>query len=546
VDDLPPTAVGLLASRVEHFPQRVFASIARLGKLGTIDRWTYLEAGRRIAGLADWLTDYGLRKGDRIATYMDLGDPGIWLTLACAANGVIPVPLGPSYSIDALGQLATQCRAKAIFTMPELVGKVKTLGLPVLCIPRPDEIVPAGGITIGEKTPADPVARLKQLAAAAGPDDIYMFQPTSGSTGVPKMVMRRNITFPRAGKVLAAGLTTEDGANQAGLLAQAFTHGSGHYCIEVLMYLAAEICIPSAIDTDISLAEVEHLNPTYLYLAPRILKSLFAQHNAYKDAANVPFCGNRLQWITIGGAPSDESHLSELERRKVQVVEGYGATEISVIAVTVRGERRPGAVGRVLPDIVVRTGGEGEIEVKSAFGMAGYFEAEELSRNAFTEDGFYKTGDLGTIDAEGFLRLHGRSRDVFNSAEGSNIYPTRIETMLEGLPSVSQALLVGDGKPFITALLSVKDGPSKSTEPLSPKTHAELYARVRAEIATINPKLEAFERVRRFALFGGPFPESVYQHVGHSKIKRERKQTVALYRALVEELYAASSPYELA
>ena len=81
---------------------------------------------------------------------------------------------------------------------------------------------------------------------------------------------------------------------------------------------------------------------------------------------------------------------------------------------------------------------------------------------------------------------------------------------------------------------------------MTPQTHAKLYAAVHAEIATINPKLEAFERIRRFALFGSPFPESVYQHVGHSKVKRERKQTVATYRALIDELYATPSPYDLA
>src|SRR5439155_19769389 len=127
----------------------------------------------------------------------------------------------------------------------------------------------------------------------------------------------------------------------------------------------------------------------------------------------------------------------------------------SVIAVTVRGKRRPGIAGRVLDDITVRIADDGEVQVKSDYGMAGYLDADDLTRAAFTDDGFYLTGDLGTIDADGFLQLHGRSRDVFNSAEGSNIFPTRIEEMIEGLPTVRQVILVGDAKPFIVALICI-------------------------------------------------------------------------------------------
>ncbi|CAN5687463.1 N/A [soil metagenome] len=535
--DLPETVVALLAERVAAFPDRPFASI--YDRAGGVQRWSYLAAGARVAGIADWLTTYGLLKGDRLAVYLDDGDPGIWLYLACAANGVVPVPLGPSYSLGALDQLAKQCQVKAVVTTPGLVASVATLGLPVLCFADTP-----GAVTIGEAPTPDPIARLRDLAAAVTGDDIYMFQPTSGSTGIPKVVMRRHVTFPRAGCVIAAGLTP-DSPPQAGLLVQALTHGGGHYCLAVILYVGGEICIPSAIDTDVPLTEVEALAPTYLYLAPRILRSLFAQHaTKYGEAAAAtPFCGPRLQWITIGGAPSDEAQLSELERRCVQVVEGYGATEISVIAVTVRGQRRAHAVGRVLPDIDVRLSDDGEVEVKSEYGMAGYLDAPELTRAAFTYDGYYSTGDLGSLDAEGFLRIHGRSRDVFNSAEGSNIYPTRIEEMLEGLPSIGQAILVGDVKPFITALLHV-EGSEDSDEPLAPCDHAGLYATVRAEIETVNERLEAFERIRRFVLLPRPFPSEVYHPVGQSKIRRDRKASVARYLDLIDAMYAASSPYD--
>jgi long-chain acyl-CoA synthetase len=170
--------------------------------------------------------------------------------------------------------------------------------------------------------------------------------------------------------------------------------------------------------------------------------------------------------------------------------------------------------------------------------MVGYFEAPELTAAAFDADGYYHTGDLGEIDADRYLHLRGRKRDLFNSSEGTNIYPARIEEMIEGLPWVGQAFLVGDALPFITALIVPRDAPGGAGV-LDPEREAERYARARAGLAELNARLEGFERVRRFLLLAGPFDEAVYKTVGASKIRRDRKKLAERHAAEVARLYQA-------
>jgi len=170
--------------------------------------------------------------------------------------------------------------------------------------------------------------------------------------------------------------------------------------------------------------------------------------------------------------------------------------------------------------------------------MAGYFEDEALSAAAFDDEGYYHTGDLATIDDEGFLRILGRKRDVFNSAEGSNIYPARIEELLEGLPGVAQAILIGDARAFISALVVVRDPPAGNELLLAPEQHAAIYDAIGRQIAGVNARLEGFERVRRIAIFSGPFDGALYRAVGQGKIARDRPKVLAQHAELIAALYA--------
>src|SRR5688500_18118831 len=121
------TSVGLLADRARRYPDRPFVAAMRRG--GAIERYTYREGVARVVGVADWLRAFGLGKGDPVVAYLDIGDPGLWFYLGCAALGVIPVPIGPAFSADAVAALAKQARAKAVFTLPEFAGRLGAVGV---------------------------------------------------------------------------------------------------------------------------------------------------------------------------------------------------------------------------------------------------------------------------------------------------------------------------------------------------------------------------------------------------------------------------------
>lgn len=508
--------IGLFADRVSRYSNRVFI------RRHNGEVFTYEQAARRISGIAERLSQAGYGKGDRIACYLHAPYESVCLYLACAATGILPVPVGCSYSSNFLESIARQCDARAIFTLPSQLPQIKKAGLPVLTM----------GETSLESVDLDlegsdgSVDHLFELAQSIRGEDLMVLQPTSGSTGVPKLVMRRNKTFPRAGRLLTTGAGPDDPVQRA-LLAQAMTHGGGFYTLATVIHTAAEMCIPEEIDTDIPLRQVEDFQPTYLYLAPRILRAWYREHlQKYGDAADTtPLGGGTVQWLFVGGAPTDEEIAEYLQRNGIRIVEAYGATEISAVAVSDGRPRHSGWAGKVLPDVELRIADDGECLAKTDYGMAGYWGNEELTRQSFTEDGFYKTGDRVEINAEGRLRYVGRKKDVFNTAEGSNIYPARIEQALEELPWVSQAILEGDCKPFVVAMVAL-DG-----QPPSP-------GQVQEDIEAFNQNLESFERIHRVALLPSAFSDTVYQAVGNGKIRRDRKQFRESYGDVLEQLYS--------
>jgi long-chain acyl-CoA synthetase len=166
-------------------------------------------------------------------------------------------------------------------------------------------------------------------------------------------------------------------------------------------------------------------------------------------------------------------------------------------------------------------------------------------------DGFYRTGDLGRLDEVGYLEILGRKRDVFSTPEGTNIYPERIEAALESLDGVEQALVLGDGRGYVTAHLVVRDrvpagAGAVAERAIDGELEAGLYERLGEALQALNETLELVEQVVAFALYPRPFPDSAYRVVAGAKVARDRRAFAAEFGAVVELLYsrqlAADSP----
>lgn len=538
------TLIGYLLADLDQDPRRSF--IQR--PTGAVT--TYEEGVCRLMAIADWLHGLGIERGEPVPCYLDDPVSTLFFTLACAAMGVVPVPLSPVFSVDYfIDGLVTRLGARHVFTSREHVSELLRSGRRVLCF----------GAAVGSRVSsfADDAAMnaamnasqardaLAASAAALRADDVFMIQPTSGSTGVPKLVVRHHRAFTRYARFVGDAVRDGQRAPDRFLVAAALTHAFGLHMLATALWLGATLAIPSQVDTRISLAEVRALDPTVLPLLPRVQKVLHARAAASRG----PMLGPSARVVCSAGGSPPRDILEAFQREGARVVEFYGSSEASLVAVTPREGWRPPYAGRVVPDAEARIAPDGELLVKSPGVTAGYVGDEAATRAAFS-DGFYRTGDFAELSSDGFLRILGRKCDVFNTPEGSNIHPRRIEEMLERLGRVHQVVLVGDQRPFIIALIVVTpdalEGPSGAPSGLcrclDRQRHPALYAELEAAIAEVNAGLERIEWVRAFALLAEPFPREVYAVVEAGKVRRDRRELTRAYAPLIDSLYGPATP----
>ncbi|HEX6235944.1 MAG TPA: AMP-dependent synthetase/ligase, partial [Acidimicrobiales bacterium] len=168
--------------------------------------------------------------------------------------------------------------------------------------------------------------------------------------------------------------------------------------------------------------------------------------------------GGRLRWAVSGGGPLGERLTHFFNGVGVQIFEGYGLTETSPTLTlnTVEGWR-PGTVGRPLAGTTIRIADDGEILAKGPQIFSGYWNAPEATAATFDADGWFRTGDIGSLDADGYLRITGRKKEIIVTAAGKNVAPAPLEDRLRAHPLISQAVVVGDQRPFVAAMLMLDE-----------------------------------------------------------------------------------------
>ncbi|MHA7280302.1 AMP-dependent synthetase/ligase [Arthrobacter sp. MDT2-2] len=256
--------------------------------------------------------------------------------------------------------------------------------------------------------------------------------------------------------------------------------------------------------------------------------------------------GGEVRYTVSGASPLSE-HLTHFFRGAgILVQEGYGLTE-STAPCTVNTVRltRVGSVGIPVPGMSVRIDDDGEVQVKGAAIFAGYYRNDEATAEAFTADGYFRTGDLGVLDEDGFLTITGRKKDLLVTAGGKNVAPGPLEEKLRESVLVAQAVVVGEGKPFIGALITLdrealgpwavargKPGLTGGQAATDPGVLAELQSAVDAANATVSRA----EQIRRFTVLDVEFTVES----GHltPTLKLKRAAVVADYADALDELYS--------
>jgi long-chain acyl-CoA synthetase len=222
-----------------------------------------------------------------------------------------------------------------------------------------------------------------------------------------------------------------------------------------------------------------------------------------------------------GGAPLGKEIAELFHALDILILEGWGLTECTTAATVNRPSRfRFGTVGPAMPGVEVRTDEDGELLIRSESVFAGYLKDDEATRAVLMDDGWLRSGDVGRIDEDGFVTITDRKKDIIVTAGGKNLAPQNIENALKTSRFVSQALVLGDRRPYVTALITLEEGELPGADPPE--------AVVQRVVDEVNSDLSRFEQVKRFAIIPREF----------SAEEGEVTPTLKLKRRVIEERFA--------
>lgn len=532
------------------------------------DAWTDLSVRdfhRSVTGIAKGLMAQGVQPGDRVALRSRTRHEWTLVDYAIWWAGGVTVPLYETSTTEHVTWVIEDSGAQ--FAIVE--AEEGDLGIPAWTIESSEADLDALVATGAEISDED----LEERRAAVGAADIATIIYTSGTTGTPKgcPLTHANLRAEIDGAVerLPEIFTSEDAATLLFL-------PLAHVFARVIQIGAINAGVRLGLTSDVSqLPErLETFRPTFILTIPRILERFFnaASQQAYADNRGGFFdravqtaitysraldrgkpgpalrtrhavfertvyrklreaFGGQVAWAVVGGAPLGERLAHFYRGIGLPVLEGYGLTETSAaITVNTPDENRVGTVGRPLPNTEVRVDSGGELQVRGLQVFSGYWNDPSATNACLDEDGWFSTGDLGDIDDDGFVRVLGRRTEILITAGGKAVAPAVLEDRIRAHPYVSQCLVVGDGKPFVAALVTIDRSAwnGKLTDP-------ELVEAVQSAVDSANAVVSQAEAVRKFIILD----EDWTQENGYltPSLKVKRSAVVSDFHDTVEALF---------
>ncbi|KJS35381.1 MAG: malonyl-CoA synthase [Rhodospirillaceae bacterium BRH_c57] len=406
---------------------------------------TYTEVHEITGRWMSYLTDIGVKKGDRVAVQVEKSPESLLLYLACLRGGFVFLPMNTAYLDDEIDFLVGNAEPAVLICRPADEERRRAIAerhgvAHVFTMDASGQ----GSWEVAASTDSHRAAAAPIVAC--GPDDLAAMLYTSGTTGKPKGAMLTHRNLASNAKALAE--TWRFTENDVLLHALPVFHAHGLFvaCHCVLMTGATMIWLPK-FDLDAVMAALPRA--TVFMGVPTFYTRLLS--DARFDRAATA----HMRLFTSGSAPLlAETHRAFSERTGHAILERYGMTETGMnTGNPYDAERRPGTVGMPFPGIEIRvvgeddvtalpTAGVGAIQVRGPNVMKGYWRLPEKTAEEFTADGWFKTGDVGMIDDRGYLHIVGRAKDLIISG-GYNVYPKEIEGVIDDLPGVVESAVVG-------------------------------------------------------------------------------------------------------
>ncbi|MGZ5036028.1 MAG: malonate--CoA ligase [Usitatibacter sp.] len=439
---------------------------------------TYADAEAGSARYASLLAGLGLAPGDRVAVQVEKSPEALLLYLACLRAGLVYLPLNSAYQEGEVGYFIENAEPRAVVAQPKSLPWLEPLAarLGVRHVLSLDE---EGGGTLPSRS-VDCATEFATVARDA--DDLAAILYTSGTTGRSKGAMLTHGNLASNALVLHAAWGFQPDDVLIHMLPLFHVHGLFVACHCVLVNGSA-MRFHGKFDARRALAEFA--TSTVFMGVPTFYTRLLAEPGLDRRA-----CA-RMRLFVCGSAPLlAETHVEFEERTGHRILERYGMTETGMLTSNpLRGERRAGSVGPALAGTEVRVvddddrpcaaGVIGHVQVRGANVFPGYWRMPEKNREEFTGDGFFRTGDMGSLSKDGYLSIAGRSKDLIITG-GYNVYPKEIELALDELPGVRESAVIGIPHPdfgeAVTAVIVAKPGEAAPTE-------AQAIAALKAKLA---------------------------------------------------------------
>jgi long-chain acyl-CoA synthetase len=566
--------------RVAELGDRTFVKLQRNERF---DEISWRDFGAMVQKVLLALYAIGLAPGERVAIVGENSLQWLCADLATLAGGLPNVIVSPTLSDVMLLRILGHSRCRAAFVQnPTGVGRLLNLKsqLPALshivvmegaASHLPDTVSFAQLVERGARVEE---ARLFEILESVHGNDLATIMYTSGSTGEPKGVMRTQDNL--LSNISNGGAIVRAAPEELFIIVLSLNHLFGRFGFLKSAVTGRTTAIIEATELELNVKLLERLAGTSLAVVPRVMERIWqsmleedgngelwerletldrkkTERAQLDDDQSRQFdelratlknivqksLGGRIKYMSYAGAAMPPRIMRFFELIGIPLIGSYGSTECGGVTLSGIGDTKPGSLGKPFPNCELQIAEDGELLVRGPTVTPGYFENPEATREAIDAEGWFHTGDLGTIDADGCLFISGRKKDIFNCSDGSNIYPGYIELLLENEPFVRQAILLGDRRPFIAALIV----PDKKK--IAGELHKENAALTEREIATalqsridqLNQRLEQFEKVRRFAVMRDDFSDEVRTVTVFQKIKVDRKAVEQRYQKEIDEIY---------
>ncbi len=598
------TIVEVFANRVARFGDRLAVEKKRNGCWQGVSWRQYWSAARAV-GLG--FHHLGVRPGDRVALLAENCLEWLFTDMGTLAIGGCVVTVYPTLTADEIAYIVADAGARILVVednhqLQKVLAvreKCPLLEKIVVIFPQ-DADLPARDVEAfadltnrGREEHQRDRQAFHRLTAEVEPADLATLVYTSGTTGAPKGVVinHGNImaVIHALDRIRPAYADESDQTVPFLPLSHVFERAAGHF---FGMYRG--ITASYADDINSLLQDFKEKRPTMILAVPRVCEKVYQKicmqverQPAWRQrifywgqsvGARVSTCreakrpvplalglqfhlayrlifrklrqalGGRVRWMTASGAPTAREIILFFNAAGIMVVEGYGMTECFAPATMSNlADYRIGTVGRPLPGVDIKLAADGEILIKGPNVFQGYWGLEEQTREAFTPDGYFKSGDIGAFDADGFLTITDRKKNLIITSGGKNIAPQKIENLFLSDPLFAQFLVIGERRKFLSALVTINLDVARQRarahgievrDPQALFSDRTFLDIVDAHVQAKNLQLARFETIKRYRIV----PREFSQEKGEltPSLKLRRRKIEANFNALIEDMYRES------